>query len=371
MKAAPMTVRPKFDLMKQSDILLFYHIQIPRWLFYDSRYKHISNDAKLLYGLLLNRFQLSKMNGWINDNGEIFIIYTRKSVSEQLGVSNKKAISCMRELTEVCLIWERRCGRGDANQIYLAHIEHNEEAALKHNSAPFVSADDETVAGFRSAVSTHQNSAVAQEDYSLLSDLAADDVAVRSEKSTPLGAQEMPFSQLKKTRNDMSRNAETAAQDMSKMHPSYTDKSYTEKSYSENSQSISPARGHEGTDGTAEDLDGLSRVLHGCDLWIFSHEMAKVFENAIERLWFTRSYRIGDAVLPQKKVRSHLYELDNIRLQEAERKLAANLDKRIKNSTAYVMAVIFNSIWECESDLLVDPYLNRLKHSETEEKHEF
>jgi len=129
-KAAPMTNRPKFNLMKQTDILLFYHIQIPRWMFYDKRYKHISNDAKIVYGLLLNRFQLSKMNGWMNEDGEIFLVYTRRELSGVLDISYGKTISCMKELKEVCLVWERRCGRGDANQIYLAHVEHNEEDAL-------------------------------------------------------------------------------------------------------------------------------------------------------------------------------------------------------------------------------------------------
>jgi len=47
-------------------------------------------------------------------------------------------------------------------------------------------------------------------------------------------------------------------------------------------------------------------------------------------------------------------------LRAAESKLHANLDREVKNSTAYTMAVIFNCISECESDLMVDPYLNSL-----------
>ena len=48
-------------------------------------------------------------------------------------------------------------------------------------------------------------------------------------------------------------------------------------------------------------------------------------------------------------------------LREAERKLAANLDRKVKNSTAYTMSTIFNCIAEGESDLMVDPYLNSLR----------
>ena len=53
--------------------------------------------------------------------------------------------------------------------------------------------------------------------------------------------------------------------------------------------------------------------------------------------------------------------LDYIILQAAEAKLHANLDRPVKNSTAYTMATIFNCIAESESDLMVDPYLNGLR----------
>jgi len=94
---------------------------------------------------------------------------------------------------------------------------------------------------------------------------------------------------------------------------------------------------------------------------VFAPETARVFESAIERLFFSESYRIGNCTLPQRKVRSHLYGLDHVKLQEAEGKIARNTEKKIRNTTAYTMAVIFNSIWETESDLMNDPYLNSLR----------
>jgi hypothetical protein len=60
-------------------------------------------------------------------------------------------------------------------------------------------------------------------------------------------------------------------------------------------------------------------------------------------------------------VRSHLHELNSIKLQTAEQKIARNTGKEIRNTTAYTMAVIFNSIWETESDVMNDPYLNSLR----------
>jgi len=59
--------------MKQSDVVSFFHLQMPRWLFCDPKYNHLSLEAKVAYTFLLNRFELSKMNGWVNCEGEVFI----------------------------------------------------------------------------------------------------------------------------------------------------------------------------------------------------------------------------------------------------------------------------------------------------------
>ena len=59
-------------------------------------------------------------------------------------------------------------------------------------------------------------------------------------------------------------------------------------------------------------------------------------------------------------MRARLKLLDGMILRDAERKLRANLDREVRNSTAYTMATIFNCIAESESDLMVDPELNRM-----------
>lgn len=78
MKAAKLNQRPAFALMKQTDIQSVHHLQMPRWLFSDQRYAEMSLDAKVAYTFLLNRFQLSRRNGWVNDNGEVFVIFPAK-----------------------------------------------------------------------------------------------------------------------------------------------------------------------------------------------------------------------------------------------------------------------------------------------------
>ncbi len=102
-------------------------------------------------------------------------------------------------------------------------------------------------------------------------------------------------------------------------------------------------------------------ILDACELSCFLPETALVLENAIEWLFYSDSFRIGNATLPRRHIRAKLRLLDGMILRDAERKLSANLDREIKNSTACTMATILNSIVESESDLMVDPYLNSLR----------
>lgn len=122
MKAAKLTEHPSFRLMRQTDIQNVWHMQMPRWLFSDPRYADMSLDAKVTYTFLLNRFQLSRRNGWVNDAGEVFVIFPRKALAKELRICEQRVTAAFRKLAELQLIWEKRCGRGDANQIYLASV---------------------------------------------------------------------------------------------------------------------------------------------------------------------------------------------------------------------------------------------------------
>ena len=106
MKAATLPDRPDFSLMKLNDVISYYHLQMPRWLFADSRYKLLALESKVAYTFLLNRFQLSRMNGWINDAGEVFIIFTRQELADEMQISFRKAIECFQELVSAKLIWD-------------------------------------------------------------------------------------------------------------------------------------------------------------------------------------------------------------------------------------------------------------------------
>ncbi len=140
MRAATMKERPSFPLMRQTDVQSIYHMQMPRWLFSDPRYADMSLEAKLTYTFLLNRFQLSRRNGWVNDFGEVFVIFPRRELAGELHICEQRVTAAFRDLKKLDLIWEKRCGRGDANQIYLATVQPQDDPG--YSSAPFIPSEE-------------------------------------------------------------------------------------------------------------------------------------------------------------------------------------------------------------------------------------
>ena len=103
---------------EQANLFSFY--RLPKALFTDSRFRGISVEAKVLYGLLLDRMGLSVKNGWKDEEGRVYIIFTVESIMEQLKCSNKKAVGLLRELEEKAgLIERRRQGQGRPSLIYV------------------------------------------------------------------------------------------------------------------------------------------------------------------------------------------------------------------------------------------------------------
>ena len=300
MRAAKMKERPSFQLMCQTDVQSIYHMQMPRWLFSDPRYCEMSLDAKVTYTFLLNRFQLSRRNGWVNEHGEVFVIFPRKALAKELRICEQRVTAAFKKLVELKLVWEKRCGRGDANQIYLARVTPIEDP--DYSCAPFEPAQEKADCG--------------------------------------------------------SRTADPAPPEPQNPMPSKKEERNTDLSHIEVSQSVSAVARDGRTD--TEEEEELLDILDGCELYCFAPETAMVFENAIERLFYSDSFRIGNATLPRCRIRSKLRRLDGMILRDVESKLHANKDRNVKNSTAYTMAVLFNCIAESESDLLIDPYLNTI-----------
>ena len=105
----------------QSDQFSF--IRIPTVLFSEERFKVLSAEAKVLYGILLKRMDLSARNGWLDKQGRVYIICTLEEIMETLNCADKKATRLMNELETKCgLIERKRQGLGRPNLIYVKNF---------------------------------------------------------------------------------------------------------------------------------------------------------------------------------------------------------------------------------------------------------
>ena len=105
----------------QSEQFSFY--RIPKVLFTHPSFKGISTEAKTLYGILLDRMNLSAKNQWIDEDGRVYIIYTIGEVMGALGCAEQKAVKLLAELEKKAdLIERKRQGLGRPNLIYVKNF---------------------------------------------------------------------------------------------------------------------------------------------------------------------------------------------------------------------------------------------------------
>ena len=105
----------------QAEQFSFY--RIPKALFTEPNFRELSTDAKVLYGILLDRMSLSLKNQWLDAQNKVYIIFTVEEIMDALNCANKKATRLMVELEKQAgLIERKRQGLGRPNLIYVKNF---------------------------------------------------------------------------------------------------------------------------------------------------------------------------------------------------------------------------------------------------------
>ena len=113
----------KYFYGTEADTYSFY--RIPKELIVNDKFKELSNDAKILYGLMLDRMSLSVKNSWFDEEAHVYIYYSMEEVMEHLNCSKNKALKCLAELdTEdgIGLIERVKQGQGKPTIIYVKNF---------------------------------------------------------------------------------------------------------------------------------------------------------------------------------------------------------------------------------------------------------
>ena len=118
----------------QEQAYTFY--QLPKQLLKDKQYQAISLEARLLYCLFLDRMQLSQKNGWQDEAGQTYIIYTQNEIVEELGFSSRSAVRILKELEEANMVERKRQGMYRPTLIYVQPLRSGKGCQKETTEAP-------------------------------------------------------------------------------------------------------------------------------------------------------------------------------------------------------------------------------------------
>lgn len=96
--------------------------RVPKVLFEDEQYSQMKAESILAYGILKDRFELSLKNGWIDDVGDVYLIYKNGDLQRMLRASEKKVIAIKKELNAFGLLEEVRQGLHRPNLLYIGNV---------------------------------------------------------------------------------------------------------------------------------------------------------------------------------------------------------------------------------------------------------
>jgi len=120
-----MTEKNMFDYFYGSQSEQFSFFRLPKVIVRDERFKKISSDAKILYGIMLDRMSLSRENHWVDNENRVYIIFTLNEVMKEFECCKRKAVSLMAELDSksgIGLIEKKKQGLGRPDLIYLKNF---------------------------------------------------------------------------------------------------------------------------------------------------------------------------------------------------------------------------------------------------------
>ena len=288
----------------------FSFYRVPRLLIKDERFKKLSSDAKLLYGLMLDRMSLSIKNEWFDEDNRAYIIYTIDSIMEDLGCGKEKAVKVLAELDSVKgigLVEKVRRGLGKPDIIYVKNF-----ASLAEN---------------------------------------VDEKKSRNtDKITEVGK-----SDFKKSENRTSRSPEIELQEVGEPNPNYTNYNQTDLSYTEESYINPIIQSDSGKKDTMDVMDDVQTYIELIKENIsYDHHMQydgygkrelydELFQVICEVVCVKRStIRVAGEEYPYELVKSRFLKLESSHLEYVIGCMQDTTTK-ITNIKAYMITALYNA----------------------------
>ena len=288
-------MRYEYFFGEHSEQFQFY--RIPRRLVLGREFRCLSTDAKLLYGLLLDRMGLSAKNGWYDDLGRVYIYYTLEEIQEDLNCGHDKAVKLLAELDSgkgIGLIERVKQGQGRPCKIYVKQFT---TAAVPPPEKP------------------------------------DDDPPVNS-GSPEFGNPEVQTSDFPKSRVPNIRSA-----DFGKTESNYTDRIYTEKNHTD--PSIYPSCGP--PDRTACRSQLMDQIGYGQLQSVYGEEADAIMDLLTDTYCSSqKTIRIGGSQMPMGAVRERLQKLERSHVEYVLDCMKSTKTK-IHNIRGYLLTSLYNA----------------------------
>lgn len=315
----------QFDYFRGMEAEQYSFYRVPKVLFTAECFKSLSCEAKVLYGLMLDRMSLSIKNRWFDEEDRVYIIFTVEEIAELLNCGTQKAVKLMKELDDnqgIGLIEKKRLGLGKPNVIYVKNF------ILKEKCSPEQRGKAPENLGNTQNSENHNSRIV---------------------KTTN---QELPESQFKNDENHTSRIVEITTQEVPNSQSNNTDFNETDFNEIDSIQSyLSPSAGEVrpvGEDVIERMETYRALIQENIDYECFldrreKEDVDELIELMVEILMMPDDsvVRIGGADKPVSVVKSRFLKLTYSHIEYVLFSLHRNTSK-VANIKAYLLTTLYN-----------------------------
>ena len=332
----------KFDYYYGIEAEQFSFYRVPRLLIKDDRFKGLSSDAKLLYGLMLDRMSLSMKSGWLDGENRAYIIYTVDNIREDLGCSKEKAVKVLAELDTgrgIGLIEKIRRGLGRPDIIYVKNFIISESFSDRER-------------GEKKPASADVSTEVGKTDFKRSGNLTS--------RSRENRLQEVGKTDFSRSGNLTSRGRENQLQEVGESDHNYTDSNQTKLNHTDMSYTNPINQSAGGVDnpvaqGKADMIDGVdsymelirSNIEYDHHMKYDSHRDKEMYEEIYKTICDVvcvgrKTIRINGEDYPYEMVKSRFLKLDGSHVEYVMGCMRESATK-ITNIRAYLITALYNA----------------------------
>ena len=316
-----MSIRATFHYFQGMECDMYSFYRIPKLLFTSEYFKNLSCEAKVLYGLMLDRMSLSIKNRWFDEEDRAYIFFSVEEIMEMLNCGRNKAVNCLKELDQekgIGLIEKRRIGLGKTNVIYVKNF-----SLTEYPDEPAIFDSEETP---ENVAERKENTETEIEEYA------------KKEPEKPVNTQ--------KFEKQTSGSLKNKLQEVSKTNCNNTEYNDNESSKTESYPSIH----HDRKDVDKMDERYAYRQII-CDNIEYDilcqsykpESVEELVELMLDAICTTKKYlHINGEAMPAQVVKNRLLKVGYEHIQYVFFSLSKNTTK-VKNIRQYMLTVLYNA----------------------------